>query len=66
MSTHTLRKTLAAAVAGALTAGALAGPALAATDGSGDASLITVRKAGGQQQYLTAGQPTGGSIIGVL
>ena len=69
-----VRRALATAIAGALAAGALAGPAMAATgDGSSDITCrkagdkptesITVRTAGGGS--ADTGQPDG-SIIGVL
>jgi hypothetical protein len=70
MSIHTLRRTLAAAIGGALAVGALAGPAMAATDGGTDgASQLTCRKAGGVTPSLTvrkAGERPESSIIGVL
>jgi hypothetical protein len=73
MSIHTLRRSprlaLAATIGGMLAAGALAGPALAASDGA-DGSALTVRKAGGEQQELTVrkagGEQPDGYIIGVL
>jgi hypothetical protein len=46
-----LTRTLLAIVAGTLAVGALAGPAMAATDTSGDQS---VRKAGGDPQEIIA------------
>ena len=69
-----VRRALVTAIAGALAAGALAGPAMASTgDGSSDITCrkagdkpsesITVRKAGGGS--ADAGQPDG-YIIGVL
>ena len=69
MSTHPRRRlALALALAGTLAGGALAGPAMAASDA--DSPAPTVRKAGGDQhEYLTVrkagGEPTG-YIIAVL
>ncbi len=53
MSTHPRRRlALAIALVGTLAGGALAGPAMAASDG--DSPALTVRKAGGDQhEYVT-------------
>jgi hypothetical protein len=67
MHTHQLRRALVCAIAGALAAGALAGPAMAASDAAPDAP--EGRKAGADQhEYLTvrkSGSDPIGYIIGV-
>ena len=67
MSTHPRRRlALALAVAGTLAVGALAGPAMAASDA--ESSAPTVRKAGGELENLTMRKAGGDteSIIAVL
>jgi hypothetical protein len=73
---HGVRRALVTAIAGALAAGALAGPAMAASDdGSGGPECrkagetpmgnLTIRKAGGETDAFTSGEPQS-SIIAVL
>jgi|tagenome__1003787_1003787.scaffolds.fasta_scaffold20291532_2 hypothetical protein len=76
LRTHGVRRALVTAIAGALAAGALAGPAMAAGDDGSSApdcrkagekptESLTVRKAGAERDVAAHGEPQG-SIIAVL
>jgi hypothetical protein len=78
MHTHQLRRALVCAIAGALAAGALAGPAMAANDAAPDAPegrkaghdpigyIIGVRKSGGMQPAFVTVPNAGGDPIGYI
>ncbi len=65
MSTHPRRRlALAIALVGTLGGGALAGPAMAASDA--DSPALTVRKAGGDQNEYVTMRKSGGEPIGYI